>query len=106
MANGEKYYIGNGNEAEMVSTLGKVKDGTDDYAFFVTNYRHKAYELKKNVISHQEYVSNFALHDYPISRGRYPFARVRSLGCGAQYREHRQVQHRPGLHRRGRALLL
>ncbi len=66
-ANGEKYYIGNGNEAEMVSTLGKIKDGTDDYAFFVTNYRHKAYELKKNVISHQEYVSNFALHDYPIT---------------------------------------
>jgi len=66
-ANGEKYYIGNGNEAEMVSTLGKVKDGTDEYTFFVTNYRHKAYELKKNVISHQEYVSNFALHDYPIT---------------------------------------
>ncbi len=65
-ANGEKYYIGNGNEAEMVSTLGKIKDGTDDYVFFVTNYRHKAYELKNNVISHQEYVSHFALHDYPI----------------------------------------
>jgi acyl-CoA dehydrogenase len=67
VANGEKYYIGNGNEAEMVSTMGKVKDGTDDYTFFVTNYRHKAYELKKNVIAHQEYVSNFALHDYPIT---------------------------------------
>ena len=67
VAKGEKYYIGNGNEAEMVSTLGKVKDGSDDYTFFVTNYRHKAYELKKNVISHQEYVSNFALHDYPIT---------------------------------------
>jgi acyl-CoA dehydrogenase len=67
VANGEKYYIGNGNEAEMVSTLGKIKDGTDDYCFFVTNYKHKAYELKKNVISHQEYVSNFALHDYPIT---------------------------------------
>ncbi len=67
VANGEKYYIGNGNEAEMVSTMGKVKDGTDDYTFFVTNYRNKAYELKKNVISHQEYVSNFALHDYPIT---------------------------------------
>jgi len=66
-AKGEKYYIGNGNEAEMVSTLGKVKDGTDDFTFFVTNYRHKAYELKKNVISHQEYVSNFALHDYPVT---------------------------------------
>ncbi|MGA2671298.1 MAG: acyl-CoA dehydrogenase family protein [Dehalococcoidia bacterium] len=77
VANGEKYYIGNGNEAEMVSTLGKIKDGTDDYTFFVTNFRHKAYELKKNVVSHQEYVSNFALHDYPIteddilSRGSY-----------------------------------
>jgi acyl-CoA dehydrogenase len=67
VANGEKYYIGNGNEAEMVSTLGKVKDGSDDYVFFVTNYQNKAYELKKNVISHQEYVSNFALHDYPIT---------------------------------------
>ena len=67
LANGEKYYIGNGNEAEMVSTFGKVKDGTDDYVFFVTNYQHKAYELKKNVISHQQYVSNFALHDYPIT---------------------------------------
>jgi acyl-CoA dehydrogenase len=67
LANGEKYYIGNGNEAEMVSTMGKVKDGTDDYVFFVTNYKNKAYELKKNVISHQEYVSNFALHDYPIT---------------------------------------
>lgn len=67
VANGEKYYIGNGNEAEMVSTFGKVKDGTDDYVFFVTNYLNKAYELKKNVISHQQYVSNFALHDYPIT---------------------------------------
>jgi acyl-CoA dehydrogenase len=67
VANGEKYYIGNGNEAEMVSTMGKIDDGTNDYTFFVTNYRHKAYELKKNVVSHQQYVSNFALHDYPIT---------------------------------------
>ncbi len=67
IANGEKYYIGNGNESEMVSTFGKVKDGTDDYVFFVTNYLNKAYELKKNVISHQQYVSNFTLHDYPIA---------------------------------------
>lgn len=67
VAKGEKYYIGNGNEAEMVSTLGKVKDGTDDFVFFVTNFRHKAYELKRNVVSHQQYVSQFALHDYPIT---------------------------------------
>lgn len=68
IANGEKYYIGNGNEAAMVSTLGKIKDGTDDYTFFVTNYLNKAYELKKNIVSSQEYVANFALHDYPVTK--------------------------------------
>ena len=67
LANGEKYYIGNGNEAAMVSTFGKVDDGSGDYVFFVTNFEHKQYELKKNVVSHQEYVANFALHDYPIT---------------------------------------
>jgi acyl-CoA dehydrogenase len=67
VANGEKYYIGNGNEAEMVSTMGKIKDGTDDYAFFVTNYRHKAYELKKNVISTRSTCPT-CLHDYPIRK--------------------------------------
>lgn len=67
LARGEKYYIGNGNEAEMVSTLGKVRDGSDDYCFFVTNFRNKAFELKRNVISHQEYVAQFALNDYPVT---------------------------------------
>ena len=67
LANGEKYYIGNGNEAAMVSTFGKMDDGSGDYVFFVTNFEHKQYELKKNVVSHQEYVANFALHDYPIT---------------------------------------
>ncbi|OLS14402.1 MAG: hypothetical protein RBG13Loki_1958 [Promethearchaeota archaeon CR_4] len=67
VANGEKYYIGNGNKAKMVSTLGKMKDGTDDFCFFVSDFTHKAFELKKNCVSHQEYVANFALHDYPIS---------------------------------------
>jgi hypothetical protein len=51
----------------MISTLGRIKDGSDDYAFFVANYRHKAYDLKKNVISHQEYVANFALLYNPTS---------------------------------------
>jgi len=66
LANGEKYYIGNGNEAGMVSTFGKMDDGSGDYVFFVTNFEHKQYELKKNVVSHQEYVANFALNDYPV----------------------------------------
>ena len=67
LASGEKYYIGNGNEAEMVSTFGKVRDGSDDYCFFVTNFHNKAFELKRNVISHQQYVAQFGLTDYPIA---------------------------------------
>jgi acyl-CoA dehydrogenase len=77
-ANGEKYYIGNGNEAQMVSNFGKFadKDGIippydmknkEQYVFFVANYKHKNYELIQNVCDSQNYVSNFALHDYPIT---------------------------------------
>ena len=77
-ANGEKYYIGNGNEAEMVSNFGKLADidGTippydmknkDQYVFFVANYKHKNYELIKNVVDSQNFVAHFALHDYPIT---------------------------------------
>ena len=65
-ANGRKYYIGNGNEASLVSTFGKV-DG--EYVFFVTEPRHEAYELVQNVVASQNYVSEFALHDYPITDG-------------------------------------
>lgn len=64
-ANGSKYYIGNGNEAEMVSVFGKFAD-TGEYVFFNANYRHKKYELIKNVVNSQSYVSEFALHDYPV----------------------------------------
>jgi acyl-CoA dehydrogenase len=67
LASGEKYYIGNANEAEMISTLGRVKDGSDDFCFFAASCKHPAFELKANVVAHQEYVAHFALHDYPIS---------------------------------------
>lgn len=65
-ANGEKYYIGNGNQAPMVSTFGKMAD-TGDYVFFVADYRDRHYECIKNVTKSQNYVANFALHDYPIT---------------------------------------
>jgi len=65
-ANGEKYYIGNGNVAPMVSTFGKFAD-TGEYVFFTADYRHRAYNLIKNVTDSQSYVANFALHDYPIA---------------------------------------
>jgi len=65
LANGEKYYIGNGNLAPMVSTFGKLAP-SGDYVFFVADYRQKGYDLIDNVTHSQSYVANFALHDYPI----------------------------------------
>lgn len=65
-ANGEKYYIGNGNVAPMVSTFGKMA-GTGDYVFFVADYRHQSYELVKNVVNTQSYVADFVLRDYPVT---------------------------------------
>ena len=66
VANGEKYYIGNGNEAAMVSTFAKMA-GTGDYAFFVANFKRPEYELKKNVCDSQNYVADYTLHDYPVT---------------------------------------
>jgi acyl-CoA dehydrogenase len=66
-ANGEKYYIGNGNEALMVSTLGKMAD-TGEFVFFTVDSQHENYECKKNVVDSQSYVANFALNDYPITK--------------------------------------
>ena len=65
-ADGEKYYIGNGNKAEMVSTFGKMA-GSGEYLFFVANYSHKQYTLVKNVVNSQSYVADFILQDYPIT---------------------------------------
>lgn len=79
LARGEKYYIGNANEAALVSVFGKVAadgDRSDDYVFFVVDPRHEAFECIENVCNSQSYVAHFALHDYPIteadilSRGR------------------------------------
>ncbi len=65
-AQGEKYYIGNGNKAAIVSTFGKIR-GTDDYVFFAVDSQHENYECKRNVVNVQSYVSNYALKDYPIA---------------------------------------
>jgi len=66
LANGEKYYIGNANAAPMVSTFGKV-DGTDEYVFFVADYRQDQYDLIKNVTASQNYVGQYKLKNYPIA---------------------------------------
>ncbi len=66
VAIGDKYYIGNGNEAALVSTFGKMAD-TGEYVFFAVNSKHEKYECIRSVVNEQNYVAEFALHDYPIT---------------------------------------
>jgi acyl-CoA dehydrogenase len=66
IANGEKYYIGNGNVAPMISTFGKMAD-SGEYVFFAADSTNPNFELLGNVVDSQQYVSAFALHDYPVS---------------------------------------
>jgi acyl-CoA dehydrogenase len=66
IANGRKYYIGNANEAALLSVFGKVA-GTEDYAFFAADPKSPAYELVRNVVNSQSYVAELAFHDMPVS---------------------------------------
>jgi acyl-CoA dehydrogenase len=66
VADGGKYYIGNANEAALVSTFGKDTE-TDEYVFFVVNSKHDNFDLVKNVVSSQNYVAEYALQGYPIT---------------------------------------
>ncbi|HET9876159.1 MAG TPA: acyl-CoA dehydrogenase family protein [Mycobacterium sp.] len=67
-ASGEKYYIGNGNVAGMVSVFSRRTDvdGAEGYVWFVADSAHENYQLIGNVVHGQMYVSNFALNDYPV----------------------------------------
>jgi len=67
-ASGRKYYIGNGNKAAIVSTFGKLA-GTSDYLFFAADSAHERYECVQNVCASQNFVSEFALNDYPLTEG-------------------------------------
>jgi len=73
IARGDKYYIGNGNCAALVSVFAKQKR---EYVFFVVETSHPAYKCTQNVVNSQKYVAEFVLNDYPIeekeilSRGR------------------------------------
>lgn len=66
VARGDKYYIGNGNEAALVSTFGRFPD-SDEYVFFAVDTRHEKYECVKNITATQSYVAEFNLHDYPVA---------------------------------------
>ena len=66
LANGRKYYIGNANEAALVSTMGKITD-SGDFVFFVVGSGHGKFEVVKNVVNSQNFVAEYALNDYPIT---------------------------------------
>ena len=65
-ADGGKYYIGNGNEAALVSTFAKNSEN-DEFVFFVVDSKHENYECVQNVVNSQMYVSEYALHGYPLT---------------------------------------
>jgi len=67
-ASGEKYYIGNANQARMVSTFGKLAE-SGEYTFFVVDSQHEKFDCIQNVTKSQNYVAQFSLKDYPISEG-------------------------------------
>jgi acyl-CoA dehydrogenase len=66
VADGGKYYIGNGNEAALLSTFGKnSEDG--GYVWFAVEPGHENFELVKNVVNSQMYVAEYALNGYPVT---------------------------------------
>ncbi|MCU0845855.1 MAG: acyl-CoA/acyl-ACP dehydrogenase, partial [Spirochaetes bacterium] len=48
VARGDKYYIGNGNEAALVSVFAKMAD-TGEYVFFAVDSKHPSYECVKKI---------------------------------------------------------
>ena len=66
LAQGDKYYIGNGNEAALVSTFGRLPE-TGEYVFFAVDSQHERFELVKNITATQSYVAEFNLNDYPVA---------------------------------------
>jgi acyl-CoA dehydrogenase len=79
-ANGDKYYIGNGQTAAFTSTFGKIadKDGNilkypesrsdkSKYVFFAANFEIEGYETIKNILQNQNYVAEYKLKDYPVT---------------------------------------
>ena len=55
LANGSKYYIGNGNCAGTVSVFGRIDgvEGQDQYVFFYADSNHPNYHVVKNIVPSQ-----------------------------------------------------
>ncbi|WP_405160250.1 acyl-CoA/acyl-ACP dehydrogenase [Nocardia sp. NBC_01499] len=83
-ATGGKHYIGNGNQAALVSVFGRRSDKPiidsskaleskptqqdyEGYLFFVADSKHENYHLRGNVVDSQMYVAAFDLDGYPVA---------------------------------------
>ncbi len=69
LANGSKYYIGNGNCAALISTFAKLKD-SGEYVFFSVDPARPQYECLKKIDTsgvRQAYVAEYILRDYPVT---------------------------------------
>jgi len=66
VADGGKYYIGNANQAGIVSTFGKDTE-TDEYVFFAADPTHDNYDLVQNVVDWEGYVAEYNLSGYPVT---------------------------------------
>ena len=66
VADGGKYYIGNANQAGIVSTFGKNTE-TGEYVFFAADSKHKNYDLVQNVVNWEGYVAEYGLSGYPVT---------------------------------------
>ncbi len=70
VAEGSKYYIGNGNCAALISTFGKMA-GTGEYVFFAVDPSLPQYECLKKIDTsgvRQAYVAEYVLRDYPVTQ--------------------------------------
>ncbi|WP_378734450.1 acyl-CoA dehydrogenase [Nocardia brasiliensis] len=83
-ATGSKHYIGNGNQAALVSVFGRRSDKPiidsakalegkptqqdyEGYLFFLADSKHENYRLRGNVVDSQMYVAAFDLDGYPVA---------------------------------------
>lgn len=69
LANGSKYYIGNGNKAAMVSIFAK-NSATDAYVWFTVDPKNSAYSHYKIDTSgvRQAYVAGIDIKNYPVTK--------------------------------------
>lgn len=65
--NGGKYYIGDANQARMISTFGRIEEN-DAYVFFISGCRAENFNPVQDVVNSQKYVDEFALEDYRLTQ--------------------------------------